>query len=214
MHQPRIVQPVDLGDPLDPTLAPAREPDTAGGTVDEATPLVRPAPLKDHLAVEFAGQPLVGREAVADQDHDPFDRSEQGLRDLGAARGIDEEVERVPADRGPQPCAVRPAFVAQRLDAPGGFVGVAQRRLVLVREDRLGQRLEQRHEALDAVGQRPRRDGQPHVGQPGRATGGAVTSFGDEAHSQARSQRGRTTVCLWALTSISTSAVQRSPLAT
>ena len=188
MHQPRIVQPVDLGDPLDPTLAPAREPDTAGGTVDEATPLVRPAPLKDHLAVEFAGQPLVGREAVADQDHDPFDRSEQGLRDLGAARGIDEEVERVPADRGPQPCAVRPAFVAQRLDAPGGFVGVAQRRLVLVREDRLGQRLEQRHEALDAVGQRPRRDGQPHVGQPGRDSmqGAAVDeALEEDAHPYA-----------------------------
>ena len=32
---------------------------------------------------------------------------------------------------------------------------MAQRRLVLVREDRLGHRLEQRHEALQSVGQRP-----------------------------------------------------------
>ena len=45
---------------------------------------------------------------------------------------------------------------------------MTQRRGVLVRENRLGQRLEQRHEALDAVGQRPRRDRQPHIGQPGR----------------------------------------------
>ena len=45
---------------------------------------------------------------------------------------------------------------------------MAQRGGVPVREDRLGQRLEQRHEALDAVGQRPRRDRQPHVGEPRR----------------------------------------------
>ena len=45
---------------------------------------------------------------------------------------------------------------------------MAKRRLVLVREDRLGQWFEQRHEALDAVGQRPWRDRQPHVGQPAR----------------------------------------------
>ena len=43
---------------------------------------------------------------------------------------------------------------------------MAQRRLVLMREDRLGHRLEQRHEALQSVGQRPGRDRQPLVGQP------------------------------------------------
>ena len=37
------------------------------------------------------------------------------------------------------------------LDAPAGLVGMAQRRLVLVRKDRCGQRLEQRHEPLQAV---------------------------------------------------------------
>ena len=42
---------------------------------------------------------------------------------------------------------------------------MTQRRLVLVREDRLGQRLEERHEALYAVGQRPRRDRQLYIRQ-------------------------------------------------
>ena len=51
---------------------------------------------------------------------------------------------------------------------------MAQRRLVLVRKDRLGQRLEQRHEPLQAVGQRPRRDRQPLGGHPrGNAVHGA-----------------------------------------
>ena len=71
------------------------------------------------------------------------------------------ERDRVIADRGPQPGAARPVFPAKLLDAPAGLVGMAQRRLVLVRKDRLGQRLEQRHEPLQAVGQRPRRDRQP-----------------------------------------------------
>ena len=69
---------------------------------------------------------------------------------------------------GPKPGAARPAFLTICLNAPCRLVGVAQRRGVLVREDRLGQGLEQRHEALDAVGQRPRRDRQPHVGEPRR----------------------------------------------
>ena len=38
---------------------------------------------------------------------------------------------------------------------------MTQRRSVLVREDRLVQRVEQRHEALGAVGQRPGRYRQP-----------------------------------------------------
>ena len=53
---------------------------------------------------------------------------------------------------------------------------MAQRRLVLMREDRLGHRLEQRHEALQSVGQRPGRDRQPLVGQP---RGNAVQGQGE-----------------------------------
>ncbi len=66
MLQPRPVQPVDLRDPLDPSLAPAGEPHMAGSAVDEGSALVRPTPLQSHLATELAGQPLVGRQAVAD----------------------------------------------------------------------------------------------------------------------------------------------------
>ena len=76
------------------------------------------------------------------------------------------ERDRVIADRDPQPGAARAVFPAKFLDAPAGLVGMAQRRLVLVRKDRLGQRLEQRHEPLQAVGQRPRRDRQPLGGHP------------------------------------------------
>ena len=45
---------------------------------------------------------------------------------------------------------------------------MTQRRSVLVREDRLVQRVEQRHEALGAVGQRPGRYRQPPFGHPRR----------------------------------------------
>ena len=55
---------------------------------------MHPAPLEDDLAVELAGQALVGREAVADQDHDADGAAEQGLRDLSATRGVDMEVPR------------------------------------------------------------------------------------------------------------------------
>ena len=168
MLQPHLVQPVDLRDPLDPSPAPAGEPHMPGRAVDERAPLMGPTPLQDHLAVELAGQSLVGREAIADQDHGAFGRTEQDLRDLGAARGVDVVVDRVPAHRGPQPGPAGAPLLAIRLNAPCRLVSVAQRRAVLMREDRLGQRLEQRHEALDAVGQRPRRDRQPHIGQPGR----------------------------------------------
>ena len=64
------------------------------------------------------------------------------------------EADRVAADRGPQPGPARPFFPAKLLDAPTGLVGMAQRRLVLVRKDRVGHGLEQRHEALQAIGQR------------------------------------------------------------
>ena len=98
------------------------------------------------------------------------------------------EVDRVPADRGPQPGAARPAVLAKLLHPPAGLVGVAHRRPVLVREDRPGERLEQRHEALQAVGQRSRRDCQPLVRQPRRDPAQrtqARTEFEQEARPDA-----------------------------
>ena len=62
---------------------------------------------------------------------------------------------------------------------------MAHRRHVLMRQDRLSDRLEQRQEALHAVGQRPRRDRQPPLGQPRRnRVERAVTgiAFVQEAH--------------------------------
>ena len=50
------------------------------------------------------------------------------------------ERDRVIADRDPQPGAARAVFPAKFLDAPAGLVGMAQRRLVLVRKDRLATR--------------------------------------------------------------------------
>ena len=144
--------------------------DLSGRTLDEVAPLVHPAPAQNHLAVELARHLSVGGVAVADQEHDALDRTEQLHRDLGAARGVDEEVDRVGADRDPQPRAPRAAGLAQRLDAPAGLVAVAHRHLVLVREDRLGEGFEQRQEAGHAAGHRPRRDCQPLVRQPRRDT--------------------------------------------
>ena len=153
------------------------------------------------------------------------------------------EVDRVVADRDPQPAPARPASLAQRLHAPGGLVGMAQRRVVLVREDRVGHRLEQRHETGHAAGQGARRDRQSLVGQPcadalqrtqariafeqearpdadpvGRVGeqsghGGADTSTGDDAQSHVRRQRGRRITRLWALTSISIRVDSSAPLA-
>ena len=58
-----------------------------------------------------------------------------------------------------------------------------------MREDRLGQRLEQRHEALQAVGQRPGRDRQPLAGEPrGDAVHGAET--GTVLEQEARPEAG------------------------
>ena len=115
MLQPRIVQPVDLRDPLDPSSAPPGEPHMPGRAVDKAAPLMGPAPLQDHLAVELAGQSLVGREAIAHQDHGAFGRTEQELRDLGAARGVDVVVDRIP--RSPRSTA-RPGSSAPSRDTP------------------------------------------------------------------------------------------------
>ena len=99
------------------------------------------------------------------------------------------EVDRVAADRGPQPGSARPVFPAKLLDAPACFVGMAQRRLVLVREDRLGHGLEQRHEALQAVGQRPGRDRHPLAGEPrGNASHGAEA--GTVLEQEARPEAG------------------------
>ena len=55
------------------------------------------------------------------------------------------EADRVAADRGPQPGAAQAVFPAKLLHAPSGLVGMAQRRLVLVREDRAGERRKQPH---------------------------------------------------------------------
>ena len=125
-----------------------------------------PAPREGHQAPGHARHLLVGAVAVADDDRMVDDRAEQRLRDLRAARGVDVEVDRVLADRGPQPSPARTALLAKRLHAPVSLVAVAHRRLVLVREDRPRHRLEQRHEPVHAAGQRPRRDRKPLAGQP------------------------------------------------
>ena len=166
MLQPRPVQAVDRSDPLDPSLAPARQSHLAGRALDKIAAHMGPTECKGHFALAKASESLVGAIAVADDDRVEESVAEQLLRRLGAARGVDMERDRVIADRDPQPGAARPVFPAKFLDAPAGLVGMAQRRLVLVRKDRLGQRLEQRHEPLQAVGQRPRRDRQPLGGHP------------------------------------------------
>ena len=127
---------------------------------------VRPAELQGHHAAEQPRQLLVGAVAVADDHCAGPEFPEQPLHRLGAAARVDVEVDRVVADRGPQPGARRTALRAQRLYPPGRLVGVAQRECVLVRADRLGERLEQGHEARRAVGQRAGRDRQPLVTQP------------------------------------------------
>ena len=79
-------------------------------------------------------------------------------------------------------------FPPVSLALPAGLVGMAQRRGVLVREDRLEQRLEQRYEALQAVDQRPRRDRQAMAGEPRRdAVNGpeAGAVFEEEARPEA-----------------------------
>ena len=76
------------------------------------------------------------------------------------------EADRAVAGRGPQPRVPRSVLLAQRPHPPAGLVGVAQRRAVLVREDRRAHRLEQRRQAMHAVRQRARRDRQTLVGQP------------------------------------------------
>ena len=96
--------------------------------------------------------------------------------DLGAARGVDVEVDRIVAHRGPQPGAAGAVRLAQRLDAPAGLVAMTHRRRVLVRADRLVERLEQRQEAGHAVGQRSRRRSAaprpPSMRRPGAGVAG------------------------------------------
>ena len=166
MLQPRLVQAVERRDQLDPSLAPLRQFHLAGRALDKIPAHVGPAERKDHQPPEKTHQPLVCAVAVADDDRVGEGLGEQLVRRLGAARGVDMEADRVAADRGPQPGPARPVFPAQLLDAPAGLIGMAQRRLALVREDRLGHRLEQRHKALRAIGQGPRRDRQPLAGHP------------------------------------------------
>ena len=166
MLQPRLVQAVDRRDLLGPSPAPFRQADLAGRALDKIAPLMRPTERKGHQPPAKASEPLVGAIAVADDDRVEEGRREQLLRRFGAARRVDMEVDGIAADRGPQPGAARPVFPAKLLHAPAGFVRMAQRRLVLVREDRPGDWLEQWHEAEHAVGERPGRDRQPPVGQP------------------------------------------------
>ena len=156
------------------TTAPFLDSTLAGRALDKIAAHMGPTECKGHFALAKASESLVGAIAVADDDRVEEAFGEQLLRRLGAARGVDMERDRVIADRDPQPGAARAVFPAKFLDAPAGLVGMAQRRLVLVRKDRLGQRLEQRHEPLQAVGQRPRRDRQPLGGHPrGNAVHGA-----------------------------------------
>ena len=170
MLQPRLVQPVDLRDPLDPSLAPAPEPHMAGRARSmKDLRWMGPTPLEDHLAVELAGQFLVGREAIADQNHGALRSNRTGASPpRRCARGRCGSRARPGSPRS----TARPGSSAPSRDTPerAMIVSSAWRSdaVVLVREDRLGERLEQRHEALDAVGQGPRRDHQPHIGQPGR----------------------------------------------
>ena len=87
----------------------------------------------------------------------------------------------------PDPSPSRRAWTRQP-----GLVGVAKRRAVLVCEDRRAQRLEQRSEAVHAVGQRARRDRQPLVGQPRRdpvQRAQAHVALEQEARPDARSVR-------------------------
>ena len=164
--QPRLVEAVDGGDPLEPCPAPAGEVGLPGGALDEVASLMAPTVLQDHQAAEQARQLPVGAVAVADQHRAGPEFPEQGPRRLRAAARVDVEVHGIVADGDPQPGAGGTALRAQRLHPPAGLVGVAQHSRVPVRPDRLGKRFEQRHEAPHAVGQRPGGDRQPLVGQP------------------------------------------------
>ena len=189
MLQSRLVQAIDPGDPLDPSRAPVRQIHLAGRAVDKIPAHVGPTERKDHQPPEKAHQPLVGAVAVADDDRAEESFAEQLVRRLGAAARIDMEADRVAADRGPQPGPARPVFPAKLLDAPTGLVGMAQRRLVLVRKDRVGHGLEQRHEALQTIGQRPGRDRQALAGEPrGNAVHGAEA--GTVLEQKARPEAG------------------------
>ena len=68
MLQPRLVQPVDLRDPLDPSPAPARQSHLAGRALDKIAAHMGPAECKGHLALAKASESLVGAIAVADDD--------------------------------------------------------------------------------------------------------------------------------------------------
>ena len=142
----------------DPSLAPVRQSHLAGRALDKIAAHMGPTECKGHFALAKASESLVGAIAVADDDRVEESVAEQLLRRLGAARGVDMERDRVIADRDPQPGAARAVFPAKFLDAPAGLVGMAQRRLVLVRKDRLGQRLEP---ARTASGCRPASPARP-----------------------------------------------------
>ena len=160
MRQPLLVQPVYPGDASHvshhASVPPARRRCAFGGSNTKPTPLcprVRgPASCK-----RYSGR-RPERRGLA----------EQLGRRRGAARGIDVEVRRIHGDRGPQPGARRTVRLFQRLDSPTGLVAVADRRLVLVIEDGLSQRLEQRHEPRHTVAQRTGGHRQALLAQPPR----------------------------------------------
>ena len=54
MLQPRLVQPVDRRDPLDPSLAPVRQSHLAGRALDKIAAHMGPTECKGHLALAKA----------------------------------------------------------------------------------------------------------------------------------------------------------------
>ena len=85
--EPRLVQPVDRCDPLDPFPAPLRQLRLAGRTLDEVAPLVHPAPAQNHLAVELARHLSVAAYRSQTRNTMPLTEPNSFIADLGAARG-------------------------------------------------------------------------------------------------------------------------------
>ena len=86
--QPRVVQPVDRRDALDPSLAPVRQSHLAGRALDKIAAHMGPTECKGHLALAKASESLVGAIAVADDDRVEEAFGEQLLRRLGAPPAI------------------------------------------------------------------------------------------------------------------------------
>ena len=220
MSQPRLVQAVDRRDPLDPSLAPVRQSHLAGRALDKIAAHMGPTECKGHLALAKASESLVGAIAIATMTVSRR-ASPNSFCAASALRegSIWKETASLLTETHSQ---ARLERSSPRSSWTRQLVSSAWRSAALFWCARIaGQRLEQRHEPLQAVGQRPRRDRQPLGGHPrGNAvhgaeagtvleqeacpeagpverpgeqprTGGADTSMGDDAHSQVRRQRGR-----------------------